>query len=368
MAVNVEFELPEEMGALSPLSEYPVHEWSPETAPNIEARSDPRAYERYWFTSQDRSGDLMVVTGFGLYPNLKTVEAYGIVNLRGKHTTVRAHRSLSRNRFDMTVGPLAFSVVEPFKQWRLVLGENAHGIRYDISWIDSKRQVMRPPGLGGYESFGRQEGTVTVNGEVFTLDAATFRGSRDHHWGIRDGVGGPGHALEGGKRPTTAPAGQWVEFETWSVWGNRVFYNMGDPRPGAAMINRQECRFAFDTDGRTVRRIITRNLLDTGETKELDWEVLGNQIVALRCGMYGGPDGGTPNGNTWHGMYVGENVVSGETFDLNDASERAKVLGNDDYHCRVTCEGETTHGVFEANSWTFGFAQSGAPGYGLIEE
>ena len=367
MAINLDFELPAELGALTPLAEYPVHEWSPETFPTFEVRSDPRSYERYWFTAQDRTGDLMVVTGFGLYPNLKTVEAYGIVNLRGKHTTVRAHRALSRNRFDMSVGPLQFSVVEPFKQWRLVLAPNDYGVSYDINWFDSKRQVMRPPGLGGYESFGNQAGTVVVNGETFTLDRASYLGSRDHHWGIRDGVGGPGHALEGGRRPTTAPSGQWVEFADWSIWGNRVFYNMGDARPGAGMVIRQECRFRFDADKRTIRKIVTTNLLDTGETKVLHWEVLGNQIGALRCGMYGGPDGGTPDANLFHGMSVGQNVVSGETFDLNDDAQRARVLGNEDYHCWVTCDGETTYGLFEANSWTYGFAASGTRGYGFIE-
>ncbi len=368
MAINVDLELPEEMGALNPLSEYPVHEWSPETSPNVEVRSDPRAYERYWFTAQDTTGDLFVITGFGVYPNLKRVEGYAIVTLRGKQTTVRASRPLTRNRFDMSVGPLSYTVVEPFKQWRLVLSENAYGIGFDLNWFDTKRQAMRPPDLGGYESFGRQEGTVTVGGETFRLEQAAFNGSRDHHWGIRDGVGGPGHALEGGRRPTTAPGGQWVEFKEWSIWGNRVFYNFGDARPGAGMVNKQETRLKFDADKRTVRRIVTRNLLDTGEWKELRWEVLGNQIGALRCGMYGGPDGGTPDRNLFHGMDPGDQPVSGETYDLNDDAVRAKVLGNDDYHCRVTCDGETTYAVFEANSWTYGFAETGVNGYSLMAE
>jgi hypothetical protein len=359
MPIFADRETPAEYGALSALQEYPVHEWSPETFPGFEVRSDPRAYERYWFTAQDRTGDLMMITGFGLYPNLKTVEAYAIVNLRGKHTTVRAHRALSRNRFDMTVGPLSFELVEPFRHWRLSLKPNAYGISYEVDWFDSKRAVIRPPGLGGYESFG-QRGTIVVNGERFELTGTVFRGSRDHHWGIRDGVGGPGHALEGGRRATTHPCGQWVEFDDWSIWGDRMFYNIGDPRPGAGRIVRQECLFEFDTDNRTVRRIETTNMLDTGETKRLSWEVLGNQIGALRCGMYGGPDGGTPTGNLFHGMAVGENVVSGETFDLNDPAQRLLVLGNDDYHCRVTCGDEVTYGVFEANSMTFGLAQAGA--------
>lgn len=360
MPIKVDYELPEEYGALTPLAEYPVHEWSEDAFPGFEARSDPRAYERYWFTAQDRTGDLMVVTGFGLYPNLRTVEAYAIVNLRGRHTTVRAHRRLTRNRLDMGVGPLSFEVVQPFRQWHLALADNEHGIAYEIDWLDSKRQVLRPPGLGGYESFGRQRGFVMVEGERFDLDESTFQGSRDHHWGIRDGVGGPGYAVDGGRRPTTAPGGQWVEFGDWSIWLNRVFYNVGDERPGAGMIPSQEIRVRFDDDRKTVREVRSTNLLDTGEVKELHWEVLGNQIGALRCGMYGGPDGGTPNGDVWQGMYVGDNVVTGDTFDLNDPAERARVLGNDDYHCRVTCDGETTYGVFEANSITYGLAAANA--------
>jgi hypothetical protein len=360
MAINADFELSAEFGALTPLQEFPVHEWAQDSFPGFEARSDPRSYERYWFTAQDRSGDLLVITGFGLYPNLKTVEAYSIVNLRGKHTTVRAHRSLTRNRFDMQAGPIELAPVVPFKQWHLSLRENEFGVSYEIDWFDSKRAVLRPPGLGGYESFGRQTGIVVVDGERFELTDGSFLGSRDHHWGVRDGVGGPGHALEGGRRPTTAPCGQWVEFNDWSIWGNRVFYNPGDSRPGAGQVVRQESRFRFDADKRTVRRVVTSNLLDTGELKELHWEVLGNQIGALRCGMYGGPDGGTPNGNLFHGMRVGENVVTGETFDLNDPAQREKVLGNDDYHCRVTCDGEVTYGIYEANSITYDLARSGA--------
>lgn len=372
MAIEVDFELPEEYGALTPLQEYPVHEWAEDGFPGFEARSDPRAYERYWFTTQDRTGELLVVTGFGLYPNLKTVEAYGIVNLRGRHTTVRGHRSLTRNRFDMTVGPLSFEVVQPFRQWHLSLADNEYGISYEIDWLDSKRQVLRPPGLGGYESFGRQRGVVIVEGERFALTESAFLGSRDHHWGVRDGVGGPGHAIAGGRRPTTAPGGQWVEFDDWSIWLNRVFYNVGDARPGAGQVVNQDIRIRFDDDRKTLREIRTTNLLDTGEVKELHWQVLGNQVAALRCGMYGGPDGGTPTGNLFHGMYVGEKVVSGETFDLGDPVQRVQVLGNDDYHCRVTCDGETTYGVFEANSSTYALAAGGVQTpmgrFGLLEE
>ena len=164
--------------------------------------SDVQAYERMWFTSQDTTGDLLVVAGMGIYPNLGTAEAFAIVNLRGRHTTVRAHRKLGLNRMDMTVGPLPFEVVEPFREWRLRLDENDFGIAFDLSWYDTKRPVYRLigggmfvgtkpfAGVAGYDGFGRQSGWVTAHGERFELDRRLQRGTRDHHWGTRDGVGG----------------------------------------------------------------------------------------------------------------------------------------------------------------------------------
>ncbi len=82
---------------------------------------DAQAYERVRFTCQDKVGDLLLVTGLAFYPNLSTAEAYAIVNVRGTHTTVRAHQRLRTDRMDMTLGPFRFEVVEPFRKWRLTL-------------------------------------------------------------------------------------------------------------------------------------------------------------------------------------------------------------------------------------------------------
>ena len=130
--------------------------------------------------------DLLVVAGMGIYPNLGTAEAFAIVNVRGRHTTVRAHRKLGLNRMDMTVGPLTFEMVRPFRQWRLRLDENAMGISFDISWFDTKRPVYRLlgggtfigtrpfAGVAGYDGFGRQSGWVECDGERFGLDTGLY--------------------------------------------------------------------------------------------------------------------------------------------------------------------------------------------------
>src|SRR6516225_2432140 len=98
----------EEHAPLSGLDEFLIHNapfpvrvmWTP----------DAQAYERVWFTSQDKVGELLVVMGLAFYPNLGTAEAFAIVNVRGSHTTVRAHRAMSNDRMDMTLGPFRFGV------------------------------------------------------------------------------------------------------------------------------------------------------------------------------------------------------------------------------------------------------------------
>ena len=150
---------------------------------------DSQAYERMWFTAQDHVGHLMVVAGIGMYPNLGTADAFIIVNCRGLHTTVRAHRKLGDNRVDMTVGPIAFELVEPFREWRIGLDENDHGIALELRWYDTKRPIYRQLGAGaifggrafegvaGYDGFGRQDGWVEVRGERFELTRASFCGT-----------------------------------------------------------------------------------------------------------------------------------------------------------------------------------------------
>ncbi len=364
--MNLNREVSPEHAPMWALTELPVHEWS-DREMLMESTSDPRAYERYWFTCQDRTGDLLVVTGFALYPNLRTVEAFSIVNLRGQHTTVRAHRRLTSNRLDMRVGPINNELVEPFEEWRLTLDENDYGISYDLRWFDTKRSVRQPMLLGGYETFGRSEGVVTVGDERFDITRDAYCGSRDHHWGVRDGVGGPGHSL----RPdgtSTVTSGQWVEFGDWSIWGNRVLYNLGDERPGAGRVVRQERRLQFDPQTHLFTGGVVTNTLESGEVKELQYRRLGSQIAFLRCGMYGGREGGTPEGDIWHGMYVGDGVVSGETFDVTQPEVQRRLAGGANYHCEVTCDGETTVGLFETHDpLTWEMCRDGVPGHALLD-
>jgi hypothetical protein len=359
-----------EHAPLSGLDELPIHQSNEPL--RLVAATDPRAFERYWFTAQADDGEFFIVAGIGTYPNLGTVDAYALIVTGDQHTTVRAYRPMSQHREDLSVGPLRFEVVDAFREWRLTLGDNAEAFSFDLRWRDSKRAVFRrfadpgAPGIldfrllhnwCGYETFGRIEGTVSHQGRTIPVRAQTTRGSRDHHWGTRDGVGGMslGHA-----RPFTSykgepvgfsHLGQWVEFKDWSIWDNRVLFNLGDSaHPGALRIEPIEQRLRFDPETRHLIGGVIVNKLPNGERREVHYEAIGRQCAYLRTAGYEGCNGlGTPNGNLHHGMRVGERV-EGETYDLREAAVRMRIEGFEDLLVRATCNGETTVGILESRN------------------
>jgi hypothetical protein len=105
--------------------------------------------------------------------------------------------------------------------------------------------------------------------------------------------------------------------------------------------------------------------------KTMRFERLGHQIAFLRCGMYGGPNGGTPDGDLWHGMKVAEGkevVVTGETYDVTDPAIRTLLAGQDQHHCRITCDGEETFGLVEPyDTLCYEVSKAGVMGFSLLD-
>ncbi len=370
-----------EHSPLSGLDEYPVHQ-IPEPL-RILATSDPRAYERYWFTAADPELDVFVVTGFGFYPNLGTADAFAIVIRDDTHTTVRAHRPLGDDRALIETGPLRAEVIEPFREWRLVLDDNPQELSFDLRWRDTKRAVFhRMGGAGmhtssqgrpalptaGYESFGRIEGRLSVRGVELGLSAERARGSRDHHWGVRNGVGGPGHLQP---QVRFSHLGQWVEFSDWSVWGWRCLRNIGDERhPRAEEVAPILSRMRFDPETKHLVGGVVRNRFPDGSVREITYEQIGNRVAYLRCGMYMGPDlTGTPEENWFHGYHPGGGALAGESFDLGDPAVRQRIAGFDDHLMRATCDGEETVGILEcSNPVLYEMCRDEVPGFALLDD
>lgn len=370
---------PENLAPLSGWDEYPIHQT---LAPvRFVDTTDPRAFERYWFTAQARDGRFFAVIGMGFYPNLRVADAYALIVHKNRQVTVRAQRRLTVDRAEMHVGPIAASPVSPFAHWHLTLGENEQDFRFDLNWRDTKRASFRKmdfskfPGIpddmhlqhnwGGYETFGTIDGWIEIDGERIELAPGEAIGSRDHHWGIREGVGGSfGH-----KNGNFSHVGQWVEFADWAIWGDQVLYDVAAPRKFPAYSEDIDHKVAFDPVTHQFVEAIITNRLANGETRVLHFRQIPNATAYLRCAGYAGPDGrGTPDGNHHHGQDLG-GAISSDVRDLSDASVRQEILGFEDHLCVVECNGETTTGIFECcNPALYKMCLAGIPGFSFLEQ
>lgn len=345
----------DEQFPLSPLDDLMIHQ-TPDPV-RVMWTGDPRAYERYWMVCHDARGEVLVAAGGSFYPNLDRAEAYAIVARGGRHTTVRAFRSLGADRSDMRVGPIAPEVVRGLRHVRFVLEENDFDIAFEIDFEDTTRQVFREPRSAlatgvphgrrndvttGFEGFGTVRGWVSVAGERLALGEGSV-GTRDRHWGTGRGVGGPALAL-GGRLHVGTNGNAFVRFGDWGLWGDKVFYNFGDPRPGAGRVGKPTRRLRFEPETNLFAEGEVEYPLRSGERRTVRYVKLGQQTAFLRCGMYGG----TPDRDIHQGGYDGPDLVEGETYEIDQPTVRSRIAGLDEHLCEVTCDGERSLGVYQA--------------------
>jgi hypothetical protein len=343
----------------------------------VAASTDPRFFERYWCVLHDDTGELMLALGGSFYPNLDRAEAYAIVTCRGVQRSVRAFRRLGADRTDLHTGPLRHEIVRGMREWRLMLDDNEWGIAFDLKWEDTKRQIYRaayapldrsePMGrqrdvTAGFEGFGIAEGQIRIADETFQFGPAGLRGTRDRHWGIGRGVGGP--ALQfGAPKKAGWIGGNWFSLQDLSIWGNSVHYDFGDARPGIGKVKKVDRRWRFDADTQIFIEGESDYTLDNGVIKRVHFERLGQQSAYMKCGMYGG----TPEGNIHHGMDVADGTVEGDLYDLHDPAVRLKLSGLNEHHCRITCEDFVTTGILQPlEPDAFLACRQGKPGWSLL--
>lgn len=375
-----EFELAKNYSPLSGWDEFPIHQ---SVAPfRYVATTDLRAFERYWFTAKSRDGSVFLITGLGVYPNLGVTDAYALLIHNHRQISIRAHQPLSANRASLQVGPIHFAPVQPFVEWSLTLeGGNELGFSFALKWFDTKRaHFSKPPfsqlpgapenmhllhDWGGYEAFGEIEGEVRIGDNVITLTRDRFIGSRDHHWGVRDGVGGLYRAAL--KKGFTHCA-QFVEFRDWSIWGAQLLHPIDSPkRP--VFVETIKSAFAFDPETRHFREGIITNRHANGEMKTLHYKAIDHMTAYLRCVGYTGPDGrGSPQGNYLHGIATGPSQVC-EVHDLSDPQTRIDIAGFEDQLCIVTCDDEETIGLLECqNPALYEMCKAGVPGFSFLPQ
>ena len=353
-----------------PMDEFPVHQ-TPFSMRHV-GTSDRNFYDRCYFNAFDPSGDVMLITGAGIYPNLGVKDAYALVRVGDEQYAVRMSDALDDDRLNQKIGPYRIEVIEPLEKVRVICdadsGKDVDGgtppIGFDLTWegsfpaVDEAHHYIQtgPRNIldtSRFAQVGSWSGTLRVAGQEYAVNPNTWLGSRDRSWGIRP-VG------------ETEPTGRWAEDEpTQGMYWLYVPMRFDDHQ---LMVMVQE-----KPDGYRTLVDATRTYAD-GRVEQLSWpdvdiryrpgtrmpvsatlnlkdrsgkpityaiETTTCAVLHLGAGYGAGLDWG-------HGMWKGRGWVHSTHFDLNDAEVAPKIpFGVIDHIGRATCDGRTGYGLFE---------------------
>jgi hypothetical protein len=345
-----------------PLDEYPIHQ-TPLSLEQV-ASSDRNFYDRCYFNAHDRTGEIFLVTGFGVYRNLGTTDAFALVRKGTRQWAVRLSDALDPSHaFDQHIGPYRIEVIEPLQTIRIVSETDDHGIGFDLTWngsfpvVEEQRHLIHAlarPILDTYRfaQVGSWSGVLRVDGEEHTVTPDTWMGTRDRSWGIRP----VGEAEPDGRAATERDPGFWwlyvpLRFEDYAlivmaqertdgyrtlndavrVWRDGRIEQLGWP----------EADITYRSGSRDVERA---QIHLTGRDRKpivVDVESLGG--TALNVG------GGYGTDPEWtHGQWKGRGWIDSGVYDLTDPAISGRIpFAVIDHVARATCEGAEGWGLFE---------------------
>ena len=157
-----------------PLDEYPLHQ-VPLSLAHV-ASTDRNAYDRSYFNAHDRTGELFLITGFGVYPNLGVTDAFALVRRGDQQSAVHFSDALGDDRLDLSVGAYRIEVLEPLRRLRLVCDDGSLGLSFDLTWegsfapLDEQHHILRTGRRAildacRFAQVGTWEGTLSIDGD-----------------------------------------------------------------------------------------------------------------------------------------------------------------------------------------------------------
>lgn len=180
-----------------PLDEFPIHQT--QASMRHLATSDRNFYDRSYFNAHDRTGDVFLIAGLGVYPNQGVIDAYVTVRAGDRQWVVRASDALDApglDRLTPGVGPIRIEVVEPLEQLRLICeGAGDDPLACELTFTGSFPAVMEQPHLmrsgtrpiiaaSRFAQVGTWSGTLSAGGVDYAVDEH-WVGTRDRSWGMR---------------------------------------------------------------------------------------------------------------------------------------------------------------------------------------
>lgn len=329
--------------------------------------SDRQWTEKLWCNVHDTKGELVLATGFGIYPNRNVLDGYGCVNIMNKKQyNMRMSRVLRPKIDEISLGPLSYEVVEPYRKIHIAMGENKYGFSYDLEFLGTMMPSEEDPQFGRsrgrvymntcrYAQLGRVRGWVKADGKRYDIDEKNYYAQRDHSWGIRMGTG----AAEQGVQATdyekfTAMMINWLtfQFKDWGVCCYLIEKNNGtiqylggyvvpslDGGKQPVPITAVDHQYEYHPESQRMKA--GRVMITCKDGRKIELTMKELTTMYLRGGAYVGYKGYR------HGTWMGEYWEDGEVWDIGDQSVANDVHGLDDTVVEVRCGGEMGYGIIE---------------------
>lgn len=328
--------------------------------------------ERIWFMAHDIKGQLILVAGFGYYPNRNIMDAFMCLAVEGKtQHVVRASRELRPRIDEVSVGPFAWDVFEPMRKVRAGLDDNEYGVSYDVTFDatmppheEDPPQFFRTRGrvvesICRYFQVGKPTGWIKVDGKTHKIDPESWRTYRDHSWGIRRGAV---EYMEVGVQPGEIPVGMvysgasW-QFEKWGAcyhtredwdgtpmnFSGGIFYPLGSGKDELPLTGIDHS-FTFRTDVPGLRQAnggtVALKAAD-GSVTEVELRPLGVIYIGTGGYSYANYRGFT------HGLWMGSSWMDGFTLDITDPNVIKEITYLDELVCELRSGDEIGYGMTE---------------------
>jgi hypothetical protein len=344
-----------------PLDEYPVHQ-TPLPMDRVTS-SDRNFYDRSYFNAYDRTGEIFLVTGLGVYPNLGVIDAYAAARSGDQQWSVRFSDALGERGLEQRVGGYQIEVVEPLRRLNLSCVSPDGGIEFDLAWTAAFPAVQEEPHLllsgsrpildaSRFSQVGSWNGRLRVGQRELSVTGDRWGGVRDRSWGIRP-VGEPEPPGRAAAEPLE---GFWwlyapLRFESCAVIvilqenpdGHRTLNDARRVWPDGRIDQLGWPRVEIDYRSGTRHPESARiHLTDAaGHPLTVEVETLASVPLHVGAGYNGDPD--------WsHGRWMGRKWSSSSVYDLTDPQVAARVpFGVTDHVARARMDGEEGWGMFE---------------------
>ena len=351
-----------------PLDEYPIHQVPLSMA--YPGTSDRNFYDRCIYHAHDRTGEIELITGLGVYPNLGVIDAYATVRRGDRQVAVRMSDALTDDRMSQAVGPYRLEVIDPLRSLRIVCEGGEFGLAFDLTFNaafaphDEPQHVKRTGpkvilDASRYCQVGSWEGTLVVEGDEYAVTPDRWIATRDRSWGIRP-VGEPD--------PPGRTAAEPPAFGMWWLWIPLRFDDFTvvvilEEGPDGVRTMNDAVRYWADGSGRAPEQLgwpevdiayrsgsrwpehATLHLVGRDRRPlTLEIEPLMGIPLNVGCGYGADPD--------WtHGLWKGRGHVSGSVYDHNDPTVAGRLpFTLVDHVARATLDGQQGWGIFEHGS------------------